>query len=397
MVGGSSPATLFPLLLAAMVAPASTRFTMRLREAQAVEAAAVGDAGRYGPRCGAPAESSLRKKIKAFCAPSFLIIGFGRCGTTSLARYLTKHPRLSFGTRKEHFYFYRPEFCDLQHGANNGSRCALEAYASQFPVFRREPDRDVTFDATPMLGGDMGVPASDRTMGWLRSRLPDLKLVVVVKSPADRFMSNPLASNKVARFQESLGDGTNAMPRKLRQLLLDNCYVAKLEAWLRHFPPSRFLLLHSEDLRVEANRQPLLDEVHAFLGVEPHERGGPRPSSRRRRRPEEGTSAAGTRPRTCRSSATTTSSRTSPSAPSSGRRSTASPSSRAARRASRGPCGPRRRPRRTSAGARRRAASTAARRARSSRGRCRRTGCRRRRRTTPPRRRPAPGRPTRTR
>ena len=53
-----------------------------------------------------------------------MIIGFGRCGTTSLAKYLSAHPRISFGTRKEHFYFYRPEFCDLQHGPNNATRRA---------------------------------------------------------------------------------------------------------------------------------------------------------------------------------------------------------------------------------------------------------------------------------
>ncbi|KAH8097392.1 FK506 binding protein [Aureococcus anophagefferens] len=255
------------LLLAAAQA---TQWTMRLQKDQRVATIQLPDAGAYGPRCVPPPADGSRRRFKRLCAPSFLIIGFGRCGTTSLARYLNRHPRASFGTRKEHFSFYRPEFCDLQHGPNNGSACDVSAYASQFPVARKEPQRDATFDATPMLGGDMGVPASERTMAWLATRLPGLRFLVLVKSPADRFMSNPLASNKVARFQDSLEAGTNAMPRKLRQLLLDNCYVDKLEAWLKFFPPERFLLLQSEDLRVETRRQAMLDEVHDFLRLPPH-------------------------------------------------------------------------------------------------------------------------------
>ena len=62
------------------------------------------------------------------------------------------------------------------------------------------------------------------------------------------------------------------MPRKLRQLLLDNCYVDKLEAWLAFFPADRFLLVRSEDLRSDnlAQRQAILDEITEFLGVGPH-------------------------------------------------------------------------------------------------------------------------------
>ena len=201
----------------------------------------------YGPRCHD--EPKRRLRALRYCAPSFLIIGFGRCGTTSLARYLRSHPRLSFGTRKEHHYFTRPEHCDLQHGPNTSPRCHVKAYAKQFPIYKDNPQKDVTFDATPLLGGDMGVPASDRTIAWLRSRLPELKLVVLVKSPADRFMSNPGSAAKLARFQASLRRGDNTMPTKLQELLQENCYVDKLERWLAFFPADRFLLIKSEDLR----------------------------------------------------------------------------------------------------------------------------------------------------
>ena len=78
--------------------------------------------------------------------------------------------------------FSRPEHCDLQHGPNTSPRCHVKAYAKQFPIYKDKPEKDITFDATPLLGGDMGVPASDRTIAWLRSRLPELKLVVLVKS-----------------------------------------------------------------------------------------------------------------------------------------------------------------------------------------------------------------------
>lgn len=70
-----------------------------------------------------------------------------------------------------------------------------------YPVLAAAPTKDRTFDATPMLGGDMGTVASERTMAWLATRLPDLKFLVLLKSPADRFMSNPLAAKKLERFR----------------------------------------------------------------------------------------------------------------------------------------------------------------------------------------------------
>ncbi|KAJ8614062.1 hypothetical protein CTAYLR_005827 [Chrysophaeum taylorii] len=251
---------------------ARLRAGFRLRSTSESEESEEGGRAAWSARCFAPGRVPIRRPprgVLGYCAPSFLIIGFGRCGTTSLSKYLEKHPRITFGTRKEHFYFYRPEFCDLQHGPNERASCDLEAYASQFPV--RVPGKNFTFDATPMLGGDMGVPASERTMSWLRTRLPRLKLVVLVKSPADRFMSNPLATAKITRLQESLKSGENQMPHKLNQLLMDNCYVDKLNAWLRFFPSTRFYLIRSEDLRGPLpQRQRILDHLHDFLGVEPH-------------------------------------------------------------------------------------------------------------------------------
>ena len=45
---------------------------------------------------------------------------------------------------------------------------------------------------------------------------------------------------------------------------------SRAQAWLKFFPPERFLLLQSEDLRVETRRQAMLDEVHDFLKLPPH-------------------------------------------------------------------------------------------------------------------------------
>lgn len=124
------------LLLAAAQA---TQWTMRLQKDQRVATIQLPDAGAYGPRCVPPPADGSRRRFKRLCAPSFLIIGFGRCGTTSLAKYLAAHPRCGFGTRKEHFYFSRPENCDLHHGPNNSSRCDLEEYARTFPIVASTP------------------------------------------------------------------------------------------------------------------------------------------------------------------------------------------------------------------------------------------------------------------
>ena len=116
----------------------------------------------------------------------------------------------------------------------------------------------------------MGVPASDRTIAWLRSRQPELKLVVLVKSPADRFMSNPNSAAKLARFQASLLRGDNTMPSKLQELLQENCYIDKLERWLAFFPADRFILIKSEDLRDEGEAASHPERGEWVRGRGPH-------------------------------------------------------------------------------------------------------------------------------
>ena len=49
---------------------------------------------------------ALRRKIESVRAPSFSIVGVGRCGTEPLARYPTKRSQLFFATHKEHFCAY---------------------------------------------------------------------------------------------------------------------------------------------------------------------------------------------------------------------------------------------------------------------------------------------------
>ena len=84
-------------------------------------------------------------------------------------------------------------------------------------------------------------------------------------------MSNPLATRKLERLQDSLLDGSNAMPPKLAQILRDNCYVDKLAPWFDAFPRDRFLLLDSDDLRGDVPvRQRILDDVHDFLDLPAH-------------------------------------------------------------------------------------------------------------------------------
>ena len=71
------------------------------------------------------------------CRPSFLIIGIGKCGTSSLYYYLTAHPMVVQARRKQ------IQFFDHAYDASRIS----SRYLSQFPSSLKEGE--VTGEASP--------------------------------------------------------------------------------------------------------------------------------------------------------------------------------------------------------------------------------------------------------
>jgi len=215
--------------------------------------------------------------------PDFLIIGAQRAGTTSLYRYLVRHPAISRAITKELRYF------DLNY--QRGERW----YRSRFPSAgararaRRRTGMDlVVGEATPDYVFHPHVP------GRVKRLIPDVKLIVVLRDPVDRAFSHywhqvergyePLSFDEAIRREDErlagelermLQDETYlSFPRHHHSYVTRGRYAEQLEWWLALFPREQLAFVDGRALfesTGDASR-----ELQAFLGV-PHRDLGPFP------------------------------------------------------------------------------------------------------------------------
>jgi hypothetical protein len=191
--------------------------------------------------------------------PDFVIVGAPRCGTTSLFNYLIQHPLCVPPALKE---------LNFVHSDHNFGRGA-SWYRSWFPRVRELEAvgqahgraRAITGEGTPNYLAHPEAPTR------LRSVVPDAKLLVLLRNPADRAWSHyrwrgqrgggdPLSfADALAAEPERLPDGFAMMADPQRQKwFIDHSYATRgryadqLQWWYATFPTDQILVLRSEDL-----------------------------------------------------------------------------------------------------------------------------------------------------
>ncbi len=188
--------------------------------------------------------------------PDLLIVGGQRCGTSSLYKWLGRHPNVAPSLRKEIEYFS----IDYAKG---------EAwYRAHFPleVRRRLAGATgrpfLTFEATPDYLFDPRVPER------VASLLPDVKLIAMLREPADRAVSHyhhnvrlghePLDLEAALLAEEQrLADGWSrvtedpydrAVEFRRFAYVARGRYADQIERWRRHLPAEQMLVVRSEEL-----------------------------------------------------------------------------------------------------------------------------------------------------
>ena len=224
--------------------------------------------------------------------PSFLILGAGRGGTTSLFEYLCSHPRVARPERKE--------LRALNHRKTNSAR-ERYSYLRGFPrktasdILSRRRDM-LTGEATPLLLSSAVVPRH------LRIEFPSVRMIALLRNPVDRLFSSYRMHKKRAadlgvRDFPSLAEALEieenlvraGVPRMLvaqwpdsvkhyfpdqgaslgeyfRAFFTHGLYADWLARYFALFPREQVLVLQSE--RLFADPSGVLARVHAFLGLE---------------------------------------------------------------------------------------------------------------------------------
>lgn len=203
--------------------------------------------------------------------PTFIVIGAGRSGTTSLYHYLRQHPEIAMSRIKETRYFAweveQDRARDLPAATIDGFYPvrSLDAYRAQFAA---APDRAARGEASPRYLYVPGVPEA------IAARLPDVRLVAILREPARRAYAQYMAFHRIGwdrrSFEQAIDEELERLDEPIAPAtspyLIHGLYSRHLTRFRRVFGHERMLVLLQDDLA--AAPQACLRAILRFLGVD---------------------------------------------------------------------------------------------------------------------------------
>ena len=203
--------------------------------------------------------------------PNFLIIGAAKSGTTALYAYLKQHPQIYMSSLKEpHFFAFEAERPNFQGPGDQElydyiGVSDIEAYRAQFRGVAKE-----TAIGEASVYYLYLTTARDR----IKHYVPDVKLIAILRDPAERAYSNFL--HMIRDGKEPLSDFARALQAE-EDRIQDNWgplwhykqvgfYYEQLKRYYEVFDPEQIRVYLYEDL----NNDPasILRDAFTFLGVD---------------------------------------------------------------------------------------------------------------------------------
>ena len=204
--------------------------------------------------------------------PDFYIIGFVKCGTTSLYEYLMQHPCVHPPKGKEISYFDRLYFKGINW------------YKVGFPLkFYKHVHKNIlgkefqTGEATPQY------IEHPYALYRLKKITPNAKFIVLLRNPIDRSFSqynmNMKNDYEYRTFADALKHESERIKGRYEKMETDEKYYSwdyeiygylehgiyanKLKHWMKVFPKDQFLILQSEEFL--RNTSAVFQQVQEFL------------------------------------------------------------------------------------------------------------------------------------
>jgi len=203
--------------------------------------------------------------------PEFIVIGAQKAGTTSLFYYLSQNPRLVPSNKKEVHYFdggLDPNHDDYLRGES--------WYRSHFPTAYLKKDKRIPFEATPSYLFHPDVPQR------IHQLIPDVKMIVLLRNPTDRAISQYFHECRKYREKLSITDALEMEEERLKPILekgdyknpaffrysykLRGHYFEQLTRYYNYFNKKQFLILNSEYFFSQT--EPALEKIFNFMQVD---------------------------------------------------------------------------------------------------------------------------------
>ena len=192
--------------------------------------------------------------------PNLIIAGVHKAATTSLYTYLTAHSDI-YGSGKKEIHYFTP----IRFGMQPENIADYEKY------FTRLKNEKYAVDASPSyFYGEIKI------IEQMRALLPPHKVIVVLRDPVDRFISNFnfLKSKLLIKQDEDLNSFINNCIIQLEKPLVDNDYsralmegkyIDFLPAWIDNYG-NDFKIIYFEDLI--SNPAEIMVELAQWLDID---------------------------------------------------------------------------------------------------------------------------------
>ncbi len=200
--------------------------------------------------------------------PNFLIIGAAKGGTTSLYYYLRQHPQIYMSSVKEPRFFALEgdnlSFNNPDQGINETSVTTLEDYQA---LFNGVTNEIAIGEASPLYL--YSLKAVDRIQHYI----PDAKLIVVLRNPAERayscYMHLVRENYEPFSFEGSLQQEESRIRDNWAHLWhyrKGGYYYTQLKPYFESFRREQIKIYLFEDLNNDSVR--IVQDVYQFLGVD---------------------------------------------------------------------------------------------------------------------------------
>lgn len=192
--------------------------------------------------------------------PNFIIIGAAKSGTTTLYKYLCRHPQVYMSQPKE------PDFFSLDSNYARG----IDWYQS---LFTSAQSSQVCGEASTTYSRLQQYP---KTVERLVDFLPNAKLIYIMRHPVDRaysfytyrFKGSQQNPEFLAARNELVTAKTFEQAIENNSDLIDSSdYLYQINKYLEYYPRESFLFLLMEDLIRQPQEE--VKKICNFIGVDP--------------------------------------------------------------------------------------------------------------------------------
>jgi hypothetical protein len=205
--------------------------------------------------------------------PNFLIIGPPKCGTTALYAVLARHPQVYMSLVKEPYFFafdgQPPNF--VGPGSDHFRQHAIVDWERYLDLFAAATVPRALGEASPLY---LTSYQPERTAANIHRRLPEVRIVAVLRQPADRAYSQ--FTYRRQQGYEPLADFRQALAEEDRRITANwppacyyrrnGLYFTNLTPYFERFPRERIRVYGYEDL--SERPQAVLTDLCHFLGID---------------------------------------------------------------------------------------------------------------------------------